>query len=63
MQGLPTKNLLILRKSASLRQYQSAVQMHFNDFKSAALVHELIRVTKLYKEAMEEMSEEAEFSI
>ena len=54
---------MILRKTASLKQYQFAVQLHFNDFKSAALVHKLVRVTKLYKEAMEEMSEDAEFSI
>ena len=55
MHTIKTKNLLILRKTASLKQYQFAVQLHFNDFKSAALVHELVRVTKLYKEPMEEM--------
>ena len=63
MQTVKTKNLLILRKTASLKQYKIAVQLRFNELKSAALVHELVRVTKLYKEAMEEMSEDAEFSI
>ena len=46
-----------------MKQYQFAAQAYFNDFKSAALVYELVRVGRLFKKVMEDFTEDEEYSI